>query len=76
MSSPRLRFLFGAVPAIASVVIGEEVRFFSCSKKTDSNLPAPIKEVKAARRWADVLSIGTLTRKRLRESFSVGILGA
>lgn len=53
----------------------EVVVLLSCSKDADSNLPLPIRDVKTARRWADVLSIGTLTRKRLRESFSVGILG-
>lgn len=41
-----------------------------------SNLPAPTEDVKIARKWAAVESMGTLTMKSDRASDSVGILGA
>jgi hypothetical protein len=49
---------------------------FSFSKMMDSNLPAPTSVVKIALKCASVLSMGTLTRKRLRASLGVGIFGS
>lgn len=75
-SSPRLRFLLLFAVFLARMVEGDGVALRWFSKMQSSNLPVPRRVVNIARKWETVLSIGTFTRKRLREESADGILGA